>query len=176
MKITIYLLIFSILFISTGFSQEINPSESKVFFEVGNMKIRSAEGYFAGMSGMVNFDKADLENSVFNVCVDATTINTDNEQRDEHLKTADFFNVEKFPTICFRSSSIVSVGSGLFIANGELTMHGVTKSVIIPFSYENNTFTGDFIVNRLEYGVGSDTGTFMVSDEVEMKIICVVKN
>jgi len=125
-----------------------------------------------GMKGDIKFDDADLASSSFNVCVDAATVNTDNNARDKHLRNEDFFHVEKYPDICFASTSISQKGSS-FVTNGQLTMHGVTKNVSIPFTYSNGTFKGNLKVNRDDYKVGESTGAFMVSKEIELEIIAV---
>lgn len=171
-----YMLIIAFMAVATMGGQQINETKSNVTFTVGNMKIKSVNGTFAGMKGDVKFDKNDLKSSSFNVTIDAATVNTDNEKRDEHLKTDDFFGVKKYPTIEFKSSAIVkSKKEGYHIAKGKLTMHGVTKEVKIPFTYANKTFKGSLKVKRLEYGVGAETGTFMVSDEVAINITCVTE-
>lgn len=158
------------LFLPTQ-AQKINAETSKVTFEIGNMAFRVVDGSFKEMSGQINFNVADLSTSTFNVCINPETVDTDNKKRDEHLKNEDFFNTAKYPTICFESTEIKKGDNG-FIAIGKLTMHGVTKEVQIPFSYDQNTFTGTLNLNRLDYNVGEDTSTFMVADEVAITIIC----
>ncbi len=153
--------------------QTINTANSTVKFEISNWSVITVEGTFRGMKGTFNLNTSDLANSNFNICIDAASINTDNEQRDEHLKTDDFFDVEKYPNICFKSTSVTKSGKG-YTTTGTLTMHGVSKKVSIPFTYNNNTFTGTLEIDRTDFGVGSDSG-FMVGEEVSLEIICVVK-
>jgi len=157
-----------------SFSQPINEDKSKVLFEIGNFKINTVEGTFHGMQGKVNFNPNDLVNSEFDVCIDASTANTGNNSRDKHLRGEDFFNVKVYPEICIKVNSIEKL-NGKYMAESELTMLGVTRSVDIPFVYENNTLTGTFEVKRLDFGLGKDTGTFTVSNEVEITIVCVLK-
>ncbi len=162
----------SFLLITGGASlkaQHINTETSKVSFEVSNMKFRTVEGTFSGMTGTANFDASDLKNSVFDICIDASTVNTENEKRDTHLKNEDFFHVDKHPQICFVSTSISKTNTG-FEATGNLSMHGVTKVVTVPFTYENKTIKAKLDINRLDYKVGEDFGTFMVGNEVEIWI------
>lgn len=164
----------SILLTLSTFSvvaQKIDTKKSKITFEVGNMKVNTVEGTFTGMNGTIHFNQEELTGSNFNVCIDAATVNTGSKKRDDHLRTADFFDVEKYPTICFTSKSIEKTAKG-FITKGELTMHGITKMVEIPFTYSEKTFTGELKVNRLEYKVGEETNTFMVGDEIELVILC----
>ncbi len=154
-------------------AQSINADESKAAFTATNMRWMEVEGSFTGMKGEVNFDESNIAGSSFNVCVDAASVNTENEKRDDHLRNEDFFYVEKYPTICFRSSSISESG-GSYVANGQLEMHGVTKDVTIPFTYSNGTFSGKLSVSRYDYSVGADTGTFMVGENVDIKITAVI--
>jgi len=82
--------------------------------------------------------------------------------------------VAKHPEICFRSSAVQKTPDG-YLAKGELTMHGVTKAVELPFTHTDGTLTGTFTVSRLAYGVGVDTGTFTVGEEVTVTITCALK-
>jgi polyisoprenoid-binding protein YceI len=150
-------------------AQNINKEKSVVNFEVGNMIFNTVEGSFAGMTGTLSFNSNDLSNASFNVCIDAATVKTDNEERDNHLKNDDFFEVEKYPTICFKSTQVTKEGAN-FIATGLLTMHGVTKTVSIPFTFLNKTFVGELELNRMDYLVGEDTGSVMVSEDIELVI------
>lgn len=160
---------------SIGSAQTIDTQNSKVNFEIGNMKVNTVEGTFQGMTGKIIFDPADLSTAQFEVCVDAVSVNTGSEKRDDHLRNEDFFDVEKFPTICISANSIVKKDEGFLLA-GELTMHGVTKNIEIPFTFASNTFKGAFEVSRFDYLIGEDTSKFMVSEDVEISIVCVVKN
>jgi len=153
-------------------AQSIDTQKSKANFIATNMKWIKVEGNFTGMKGDIKFDEADLANSSFNVCVDAASVNTDNNARDKHLRNEDFFHVEKYPEICFASTSISKTGKG-FVTEGTLTMHGVSKNVSIPFTYSNGQFTGNIKVSRYDYKVGEGTGTFMVGEDVKIEIIAV---
>jgi polyisoprenoid-binding protein YceI len=166
----------SIALLSAHFSsaqQTIDAAASKVKFEISNWSISTVEGTFGGMTGTVNINSEDLGNSKIDVCIDAKTVNTENEKRDEHLREEDFFHVEKFPTICFTSTSITTSPEG-YIAKGTLTMHGESKEITIPLTYSNNTYNGKLTIDRTEFGVGSDSG-FMVGKEVSLEIISVIK-
>ena len=155
-------------------AQSINSQKSIVNFEIGNMKVRTVEGTFGGMQGALVFNVDALGDSHFNVCIDAATVNTENEKRDDHLRNEDFFHVEKYPEICFRSTSISKTDEG-FVTKGSLEMHGVIKDVEIPFIFEDNTFVGKITVNRFDYNVGEDVKTGMVSEDALLEIICVVE-
>lgn len=171
LRLIISLCLLSVFSITNA--QTINTEKSKVTFEIGNMKINTVKGSFHGMKGTVVFNKLDLSNSTFNVCIDASTVDTENEKRDNHLRTEDFFNVEKYPVICFNSESIRKTSKG-YVTRGKLTMHGVTKTVDIPFTFDKITFKGKIKLNRLDFNVGNNTSTFMVSNEVVISIFCTV--
>lgn len=166
----------AIFFVVTLGKQEINTLDSGVTFEVVNMKLNTVEGSFKGMKGDVKFDPKDLKNSSFEVTIDAATIDTDNGKRDKHLKNEDFFNVEKYPTIKFKSNAVVrSKKEGYHIAKGKLTMHGISKDVKIPFTYKNGVFEGTIKVNRFDYGIGKEYSTFTISEQVEVTIKCITE-
>lgn len=153
-------------------SQSIDSDESVISFSVSNMKLNTVKGTFTGMSGEVLFNPNDLPTSKFSVCIDANSVDTDNKTRDKHLRNEDFFDVEVYPQICFESSTITKTSSG-YSVKGNLTMHGVSKIIEIPFTYESNQLIGDFELNRLDYKVGG-TGSFMVGHEISIKIKCVL--
>ena len=162
-------LFFSIL----SYGQTINAESSKVEFSVSNFKINTVKGSFTGMTGEVIFSSDDLSAAKFAVCIDAASVNTGNNKRDDHLKKDDFFGVETYPEICFESTSIIKTDKE-YLASGNLMMHGVTKNIEIPFVYQDNKFVGDFKVKRLDYNVGKGTGGFSVGKEITIQIICVL--
>ena len=155
-------------------AQNIDEQKSKVTFKIKNMKWKTVEGSFGGMKGNITFDPSNLSAADFDVCIDATTVDTESKKRDKHLQNEDFFDVPKYPTICIKSTEVMQKDKG-YELKGSLTMHGETKDVSIPFSFENNTFTGKLTVNRFDHKVGEDTGTFMVGQDSEIEIVCVLK-
>ncbi len=166
--------IFFTLFVSLlGIAQSINSSKSEVTFEIGNLVFNTVEGKFKKMTGEVIFKASDLSAARFDVCVDASTIDTGSRKRDDHLRNEDFFDVKQYPKICFQSNTISKKGKN-YLAKGKLTMHGITKKVEIPFSYSNKTLKGSLTVNRYDYNIGLSTSKFMVSKETEIEIICVI--
>ncbi len=167
------LLLLLLPFLANANAQSIDAAASSITFKVGNIKVNTVDGSFSGPKGNVAFDPSDPARSKFAVCVDAATVDTGNKKRDKHLRNDDFFDVEKYPAICFTSNSVEKTDKS-FLAKGQLTMHGITKEVEIPFTYANRTLTGTFTVKRLDYGVGP-SGTFMAGDEVEITIVCVLK-
>jgi len=169
--------ILSLIFLIASFTieaQTIDTLKSIVRFKVGNMGINKVKGTFKGMEGTVVFKQKDLKSSAFQVCIDATTLNTKNSLRDKHLRYKDFFDTDTYPTICFQSSEIKQENGSKYIVRGKLTIRDVTKEVSIPFTYENNTFLGEFTINRKDYNVGKGS-TIMVGNEVALIIECTIK-
>lgn len=171
--ISLYILI-SLLGFHIISAQEINIKRSKIIFDVTNMKVNTVSGSFTGMKGIVKFDENDLDNSSFNVCIDVSTVNTGNTKRDDHLKNEDFFEIEKYPEICFKSEKISKYQDN-FVTNGKLTMHGVTKEILIPFTFNGKSFQGVFKINRLDYNVGESTSEFSVSNEISLSVYCEIQ-
>jgi polyisoprenoid-binding protein YceI len=155
------------------YAQGIDTTASSVTFSIRNMHIRTVTGTFRGLKGSVRFSPDHLAGSAFDLCIDARTVNTDNNTRDEHLREKDFFDVSTYPTICFKSTGFKKSSTG-YVVNGMLNMHGVSREVSIPFTYSDNILAGVFTLNRLDYKVGESTGTFMVGNEVEVSIKCKV--
>jgi polyisoprenoid-binding protein YceI len=111
-------------------------------------------GQFGGLKGTISFDPNDLANSKFDATIDVATINTGNGMKNTHAKSEKWFDADKYPTIQFTSSAITKASTG-YEAKGMLTMHGVQKEVVIPFTFEENVFKGSFTVNRLDYNVNT---------------------
>jgi len=111
-------------------------------------------GQFSGLKGTVNFDPSDLGNSKFDVAIDVASINTGNGMKNTHAKSEKWFDAAKYPTIQFTSSAITQSATG-YEAKGTLSMHGVQKEIIVPFTFENNTFKGNITVNRLDYNINT---------------------
>lgn len=155
-------------------SQTIDQAQSKVTFKIDNLLISSVEGTIEGLEGKVDFNPDNLQSSSFNVCIDPETIATGNKKRDEHLREEDFFYTEKYPTICFQSALMKLTEEG-FIAVGNLSIKGISKEVSIPFNYANDQFEGRFEVNRLKFNLGNNYGSFTAGEEVEVNIICKLK-
>ena len=115
----------------------IDPAHSVAEFKVKHMMIANVKGQFPKVSGALFLDESDLANSRVEASIEASSIHTRDEQRDTHLKSADFFDVEKFPTLHFKSKNISIVRDGELAVEGDLTIHGVTRKV--RFSVEGPT-------------------------------------
>jgi polyisoprenoid-binding protein YceI len=114
-------------------------------------------GVFTSLKGDISFDASDLASSKFNVTIDANSINMGNGMKNTKAKGEDWFNTDKYPTITFTSTKITKTANG-YEAAGTLNMKGVQKSLTIPFTFANNTFTGSFNVNREDFKVGTPGG------------------
>jgi len=169
---------------SNSFEETINTTNevkqtivSSITFKIKNAGI-GIDGSFKGFQGTVDFNPADLERSKFDVSVDAKTIDTDNNMRDNHLREDEYFGVEKHPKISMKSTSVTKVSDSKYKATFDLTLKGKTKSVSFPFSY-NKTSTGyklngSFEIDRRDFGVGGSS--WILSDDVKVFIDLEVKN
>jgi len=170
---------------STASTWKLDPVHSVAEFKVKHMMISNVKGQFAGISGTLNFDESHVENSRVEATIDASTLNTRDAQRDAHLKSAEFIDVEKFPTLSFRSSSVKRTGDDELAVTGDLTIHGVTRQVV--FNVEGPTAPGKdpwgntrvglsavTKINRKDFGLtwnaALETGGFLVGDDVTITL------
>jgi polyisoprenoid-binding protein YceI len=109
---------------------KIDPAHSSADFSIRHMGLSNVHGHFAGVNGTIALDPADLTKSSVNATIDVTTVDTGMPQRDTHLKSPDFFDVAKYPTMTFASKSVTGSGDDYKLA-GDLTLHGVTKPVVL---------------------------------------------
>src|SRR5499433_3193879 len=107
----------------------IDPVHSVAEFKVKHMMISNVKGQFTGVEGTLSLDETDVTNSRIQATIDAASINTRDAQRDAHLKSPDFFDVEKFPTLSFKSNGVRVLNDGELSVEGDLTIHGVTRNV-----------------------------------------------
>lgn len=161
----------------------IDASHSTVSFVVRHMAFAKVRGNFGKFEGTINFDKENPTNSSVNVTIDANSIDTKDENRDNHLRSNDFFGTEGNPNITFVSSRIEPDGDDYKI-HGDLSMNGVTLPVVLetefngsgqsPMGVEVYSFSAETKVNRKDYNMNwnaaLETGGFLVSDEVKIEI------
>ncbi|HEX4965349.1 MAG TPA: YceI family protein [Thermoanaerobaculia bacterium] len=161
----------------------IDPYHSGVSFTIRHL-VSNVQGRFNDFSGKVNLDPKNLPASSVDFHIKATSIDTGVADRDKHLRSADFFDVEKYPEITFKSESIKSTGKDKFDVTGTLTLHGVSKKVTLPVSYlgqvkdpGGNTRAGfevNTTVNRKDYGISwnkaLDSGSVMLGEDVKVDI------
>ena len=163
---------------------QIDPAHSSVQFSIRHLMISSVRGAFSGVKGTIEYDPADLNNSKIEAEIDLNTINTFDQERDAHLRSADFFDVEKYPAMRFVSREIEKSGDGLRVA-GDLSLHGVTKEVLLTVDEVGpeakdpwgNTRVGASIrgkLNRKDFGLTwtapLETGGVLVGDEVKLDL------
>src|SRR5579872_441499 len=118
----------------------IDPAHSVAEFKVKHMMISNVKGSFPKVSGVLTFDESDLSKSSVEASIDVASIVTRDEQRDGHLKSADFFDVEKYPTMTFKSTKVTPTGAGEGKVEGDLTIRDVTRKVV--FAVEGPTEPG----------------------------------
>jgi polyisoprenoid-binding protein YceI len=152
MKKQIYLLATVALMLASAFT--FIQSQSWKIADGYSVKFDGGDpsGEFTGLKGTINFDEKNLAASNFDVTIDAASINTGNGMKNTHAKSANWFDVEKYPTIAFKSSAITKTAAG-YEAKGVLDMHGVQKEITMPFTFANNTFAANFEVNRLDFKI-----------------------
>ena len=121
---------------------DIDPSHSSADFSIKHLMISNVRGTFSKVTGTVELDEKDISKSVIDATIDASTINTREDKRDGHLKSPDFFDVAKFPTITFKSTKLTKAGAHKLKALGDLTMHGVTKPVTLDVEYGDKDVKG----------------------------------
>jgi polyisoprenoid-binding protein YceI len=162
----------------------LDSAHTSAGFAVKHMMVSTVRGAFGKTEGTITFDGKDVSSIKADVTIDATTISTNNEKRDTHLKSPDFFDVAKFPTITFKSKSATAAGAGKFKLVGDLTMRGVTKEVTLDVEGPSQPLlaqgrarvgaTATTKINRQDYGVSwsrsLDGGGVVVSDEVVITI------
>jgi polyisoprenoid-binding protein YceI len=152
-----FLLVAAVILVSSAFtvinavSWQVNDDSYAVKFDT-----KGASGIIKGLKGTIIFDKANLAQSGFDVTVDVNTLSTGNGMKNHHAKGEDFFNAEKYPLIHFVSSKIEKSAAG-YQVTGKLTIKETTKDISIPFTFEgtgnDGTFTGNFDINRTDYGL-----------------------
>ena len=134
---------------------------------------KKAEGTFSGLSGVINFEQNKLQEAKIDVSIDANTIKTGNSTKDSHAKGESWFDVAKYPSIKFESTAIAKSSDG-YLATGNLTLHGVSKTVAIPFQFtEQNgkgSFVGSFKVKRKDYNIRGNSFGFLVGDDFDLTL------
>ncbi|MGH9492827.1 MAG: YceI family protein [Terriglobales bacterium] len=163
---------------------EIDPVHSSAQFSVRHMMVSNVRGEFAKLSGTVVYDPKNLKVSSVEATIDATSINTHEPKRDEHLKSPDFFDVAKYPTLSFQSKKVEKAGAGKLRVTGDLTIHGVTKEVVLYVEGPSpevrmgaNIRSGasaSTTINRKDFGLvwnkALETGGVLVGDEVKITL------
>ena len=163
----------------------IDPTHSMAEFKVKHMMIANVKGHFAKLTGALSFDESDLANSSVEVTIEAASIETRDAQRDAHLKSADFLDVDNFPTLAFRSTSIGLVRDGELAVEGNLTIRGVTRKVTLtaegptpptkdPWGNTRVAVAATTKINRKDFGLtwnaALETGGILVGEDVTITL------
>lgn len=145
--------------------------KSSVTYQIKNLGFNTS-GIFGPVTGDISFDPAHLESSTIDVAVDAASINTENNMRDDHLKSADYFDAEKYPKIRLKSVSFKHKSGSSYTGIFNVTIKSKTKSIEVPFSYTEDgqaaVFKGSFKINRLDFGIGDKSLT--LADEATVTV------
>lgn len=162
---------------------KIDKSHSEAIFQVRHL-VTKVRGRFSDFEGAIEYNDANPEQSTVHFTVNAASIDTNEPDRDTHLRSADFFDVEKFPQITFVSKRITKRGGETFDVVGDFTMHGVTREIVLPVAHLGKAkdpwgndrlgFEAETTVNRKDYGLNwnaaLETGGFLVGDDVKISL------
>jgi polyisoprenoid-binding protein YceI len=163
----------------------IDPAHSHAEFKVRHMMISNVKGTFSGLSGVFTLDETDPAGSSVTASIPVATLTTGDPQRDGHLKSPDFFDAEKFPTLTFKSFTVDRVEKGEYTVSGELTIHGVTKTVSFdvegptppgkdPWGNTRIGLSATTKINRKDFGLSwnssLETGGVLVGEEVHISL------
>jgi polyisoprenoid-binding protein YceI len=164
---------------------QIDPAHSAAHFSVRHLMISNVRGEFTKLSGSALLDPADPAKSSVEITIEAASVNTREPQRDEHLRSADFFDVANHPTLTFRSKRVEALGAENFKLTGDLTIRGVTKEVTFdvegptapvkdPWGNIRAGVAASAKINRKDFGVAfsalTETGGIVVGDEVKITV------
>jgi polyisoprenoid-binding protein YceI len=163
----------------------LDPVHSVAEFKVKHMMISNVKGQFTGITGVLTLDESQIANSRVEATIDASSIQTRDAQRDGHLKSADFFDVEKYPSLTFQSTKIERTGEDELAVTGDLTIHGVTRAVVFkvegptppnkdPWGNTRIGLSADTKINRKDFGLtwnaALEAGGILVGDEVTITL------
>ena len=164
---------------------QIDPQHSSAQFAVTHLMISTVRGEFHGVKGTVVLDDQDITRSTVNVTIDATSVDTREPARDNHLKSPDFFDAAKYPSMTFKSTKVEQVSPGELKVTGDLTIRGVTKQVVLnvdgpktpikdPWGLQRSAVSATTKINRQDFGVSwnknLDSGGVVVSDDVRITL------
>ena len=155
---------------------KIDGVHSNISFKVRHL-MSKVQGRFGKAEGVVNVDTQDITKSSVDVTIAVASVSTNEDKRDAHLRSADFFDAEKFPAITFKSTSVREVSKGMLEVTGTFTMKGVSKTLVLPITNLGTStmqgtviagFEGAIKINRQDYGVSYGKG--LIGDDVEIEL------
>ena len=170
---------------TTTTTWNIDPAHSAAEFKVKHMMISNVKGHFTKVTGTLTLDESDVTKSHVEALIEAASIETRDPQRDAHLKSADFFDVEKFPTLSFQSTRVSHLRDGELSVEGGLTIRGVTRKVLFsvegptpatkdPWGNTRVAVSATTKINRKDFGLtwnaALETGGILVGDEVTITL------
>jgi polyisoprenoid-binding protein YceI len=175
----------SIPALASASTWSIDPDHSNVGFKVRHMMVSNVKGNFEKHSGTLELNDKDITKSKVQVSIDTASVNTNAQKRDDHLRSADFFDVAKFPTMTFVSKKVAKAGKDKLKVTGDLTLHGVTKQVVLdvegpskeskdPWGNFRRGVTASTKINRKDFGLvwnaALETGGVAVGEEVTITL------
>ena len=162
---------------------KVDPAHSSIVFNIRHL-VSQVEGRFRDFQGSIQYDAKNIKDSSVEFTVKADSIFTDNEKRDAHLKNDDFFAVDKYPTLSFKSKKVVPRGENKFEVLGTMTIRGVSKDMMVPvqllgvgpgFQGEVAGFRSDFTIQRKDFGIvwnrNLDKGGSVLGDSVDVRLL-----
>jgi len=164
---------------------KLDPAHSSAEFKVKHMMISNVKGSFTGLSGTLTEHTTDSTLSSVDASIDISTVNTGDAQRDGHLKSADFFDIEKFPIMAFKSTAVKPSGDGGYKVSGDLTLHGIPKQITFnvdgpsapgkdPWGNTRIGLSATTKISRKDFGLNwnaaLETGGILVGDDVQITI------
>ncbi|MGH9501734.1 MAG: YceI family protein [Terriglobales bacterium] len=171
--------------VATTTTWNIDPVHSHAEFKVRHMMISNVKGEFKGIAGGLKLNSADLAKSGVDISIDAATVSTGDGQRDAHLKSADFFDAEKFPALTFKSNRVSKNKDGVLTVAGDLSIHGVTRNVVLevegpsapvkdPWGNTRIGASATTRINRKDFGLNwnaaLETGGIVVGEDVSITL------
>jgi polyisoprenoid-binding protein YceI len=158
---------------------QIDPAHTAAQFSVRHLGISTVRGAFTKVSGTVQYDAANLGKSSIQTTIDATSVDTRVEMRDNDLRSPNYLDVKKYPTITFQSKKIEAAGAGKLKVTGDLTIHGVTKEVVLdvdgpsapikdPWGNQRMGASAATKINRMDFGVAGAPG--MIGDDITITL------
>ena len=171
--------------VASASTWSIDPDHSSVGFKVKHLMVSNVKGSFDKHTGTVEINDTDITKSKVDITIDTTSINTNVQKRDEHLRSADFFDVAKYPTMTFASKKVAKSGKDGLKVTGDLTLHGVTKEVVLnvealskeskdPWGNMRRGTTATAKINRKDFGLtwnkALETGGVVVGEEIAITL------
>jgi len=177
-------ILFAVSFAADAAEYDLDLAHSSVTFKIKHLGISTVTGRFDKFTGTLEVDPVNLKSLKTTATIDVSSVDTDNDKRDEHLRQPDFFDAAKYPQMKFVTKEVKESGKNKLAIAGDLTLRGVTKPVVLdaeftgalkdPWGGERAAFTATTTIKRLDFGVGPDqkleTGGLMVGNEVRIEI------